>query len=333
LGLFSAIYGAGASCKRLLYTKFRKPGKLPVTTVCIGNITTGGTGKTPAVIALAEEAKKRGLRPCILTRGYKGTEKSVCFVTKGGPPLLDPVQSGDEPYLMALLLKDVPIVMGRLRHEAGLFALQSLDPKPDIFILDDGFQHWALQRDIDIVLIDATNPFGNGKLLPEGILREPLSSLQRASFIILSKADMAKDESIIDLKGRVKRINPDAHIYTSSHAPSELTDSQGKSGDIHALKGKKVYAISAIANPAYFHATIRSLGADIIEFKNFKDHYTYGQHDIDAIQKSAAGMDIVTTEKDMVKLSSLRLPDTIFALRVRFKIEQEYYNTLFRRIQ
>jgi tetraacyldisaccharide 4'-kinase len=333
LGILSALYGAGLRCNKLLYTKFRKPGKLPVRTVCIGNITTGGTGKTPAVIALAEEAKKRGLHPCILTRGYKGTEKSVCFVTKGGPPMLDPAQSGDEPYLMASLLRDVPIVMGRSRYEAGLFAMQSLDPKPDIFILDDGFQHWALKRDIDIVLIDSTNPFGNGRLLPEGILREPLTSLKRASFIILSKADMAKDESLNKLKETVSSINSDAVIYTASHVPSSLTDPQGRDMDIHSIKGQKVFAFAAIANPAYFHATIRSSGADIIGSENFRDHYTYRQQDIDEIQKSAAGTDILTTEKDMVKLSGLRLPDSIHALRVRFEIEEEYYDTLFRRIE
>ncbi|MBS1111922.1 MAG: lpxK, partial [Nitrospirae bacterium] len=169
MGLLSGIYGIVLRIARLL----KKPKTLPYKVISIGNITLGGTGKTPAVIALAEEAKRRGFQPCILTRGYKGKAKGPCFVTKGEEPLLDVSQAGDEAYLMSEALSGVVIIKCADRYEGGMFALNSqlltLNSQL-IFILDDGFQHCQLNRDKDIVLIDATNPFDNGKLFPEGRL-------------------------------------------------------------------------------------------------------------------------------------------------------------------
>jgi tetraacyldisaccharide 4'-kinase len=164
LGPFSAIYNLALKCRRFCYDHLRKPDRLPAKVISIGNITLGGTGKTPAVIALAREARKRGLNPCVLTRGYKGKAKDTCFISKGEGPLLDAEQAGDEAFLMAEVLKGVTIVKGSDRFRAGIMALEYDQlaivnlPQSRLFLLDDGFQHWRLHRDIDVLLIDATNP-------------------------------------------------------------------------------------------------------------------------------------------------------------------------------
>lgn len=331
MGLFSIIYGFALRITKLL----KKPKKLPYKVISIGNITLGGTGKTPAVMAMAEEAKKRGLQPCILTRGYKGKAKGPCFVTKGEGPLLDASQAGDEAYLMAEALRGVPIIKCADRYKGGMFALNSqfftLNSRL-IFVLDDGFQHWSLRRDKDIVLIDATNPFDNKKLLPEGRLREPLSSLKRADIIVLSKADMTDEKRISACTSKIKQYNADAPIYTSSHVPAALIKASGETESIYMLKERRVYAFSGIANPSHFEALLTSMGAELIKSKRFKDHHHYQQGDIDKIIMDAGGLDIVTTEKDMVKLKGLEVPYNTFALRIKFSIDGNFYDDIFGRL-
>jgi tetraacyldisaccharide 4'-kinase len=328
LALLSGIYGIVLRIARLL----KQPKKLPYKVISIGNITLGGTGKTPAVIALAEEAKRRGFHPCILTRGYKGTANGPCFVTKGDKPLLNVSQAGDEAYFMSEALSGVPIIKCADRYEGGMFAINSkLLPLTSklIFILDDGFQHWQLQRDKDIVLIDATNPFDNGKLFPEGKLREPLSALKRADIVVLTKEDMADKKRISACRNKIKRYNPDVPIYTSSHVPAALISVSGKAEDINTLKGRKVYAFSGIANPSHFEMLLKSIGAEVIKSKRFRDHHHYPQGDIDKMIKEAGGLDIITTEKDMVKLKGRALPDNIYALRIQFSIDGKFYDDIF----
>jgi tetraacyldisaccharide 4'-kinase len=328
LGLLSGIYGIVLRIARLL----KKPAKLPYKVISIGNITLGGTGKTPAVIALAEEAKRRGFQPCILTRGYKGKAKGPCFVTKGEKPLLDVSQAGDEAYLMSETLSGVPVIKCADRYEGGMFALNSqlltLNSQL-IFILDDGFQHWQLHRDKDIVLIDATNPFDNGKIFPEGRLREPLSALMRADIIVLSKADMADEKRISACMSKIKRYNSDAPIFTSSHKPAVLISASGEAESIDTLKERRVYAFSGIANPSHFEALLTSMGVKIVKSKRFRDHHHYQQVDIDKIINEAGKMDIITTEKDMVKLKGRDLPENIFALRIKFLIDGNFYDDIF----
>ena len=192
MNLIEGLYYVGYSIRK--YNDLKNQKKLPHKVISIGNITVGGTGKTPATIAIAEEAKKQGFVPIILTRGYKGKTKGPCFVSKGEEPLLNEEDAGDEPLLMAEKLKGVPIVKGESRYDAGMFALSSLPLalRPNIFILDDGFQHWKLFRDKDILLIDGKNPFGNKRLLPIGQLREPVSAISRADIVVITKMDNLK---------------------------------------------------------------------------------------------------------------------------------------------
>ena len=327
MGLFSFIYRIGLSCHKLI----SKPHKLPVKVISIGNITLGGTGKTPAVISVAKAAKNHGLSPCILTRGYKAKSGDTCFISKGEGPLISAADAGDEAYLMAEILRGIPVVKGKNRYEAGLLALKEY-PAP-VFILDDGFQHWGLQRDIDIVLIDATNPFGNKRLFPEGMLREPLTALKRAHVIIITKSDIAQAESIAAISQEVRKINPDAPVFTAFHKPVELVDTAGNTTELKSLMNKKVYVITGIASNIYFESLLRTNGAQIIDSKTFRDHHSYTQKDIDEIKSDAMGLDIITTEKDMVKLKELNVPQNVYAFRIEFTVDREFYENIFRRLQ
>jgi len=330
LGLLSALYSIGIACHKSLVTQKELPGKV----ISIGNMTLGGTGKTPAVVSLAREAQKRGFSPCILTRGYKGKTKDTCFVSRGDGPAISPDEAGDEAFLMAELLRGVPVVKGANRYEAGQLALKEYfaDLTP-LFILDDGFQHWALKRDINIVLIDAANPFGNGKVFPEGPLREPLDGLRRADMIVLSRSDMAAKSTLSDTEQSVKKYNSDAPVFPASHRPVELVQANGDVSSLNVLSGKRVCGFAAIANPVSFESLLRGLGAQIVEFKRFRDHYFYTQSDMDTIKHDALGLDIVTTEKDLVKIRALQVPGNVYALRIEFSVPEDFYTDLFRRLR
>ncbi len=338
MGLLSALYGLVLKCRKLCYAHLIKRNRLPAKVICIGNITLGGTGKTPAVIAVAQEAKKRGHNPCILTRGYKGKAKDISFVSKGDGPILSPTEAGDEACLMANALNGVPIIKGKDRFRAGIAAFENAQlaivnlQTPALFILDDGFQHWKLHRDVDVVLIDGTNPFGNEKLFPEGIMREPIEALKRSHIILITKADMALPGAVQTITRKIKQYNQEAPVFTASHKPTGLINIAGDPKGLEALRGKRIYAFSGIANPTYFQSSLVKYGAHIVEFKKYRDHYIYKQSDIDEIKKEALGLDIVTTEKDLVKLKQLSVPDNVSALQIEFSVNKEFYNTLFRLI-
>lgn len=346
MALLSSLYGLGLSLKASYYRNFRKPGVLPVPVISIGNLTLGGTGKTPAVISLTQEAQQRGYRPVILTRGYRGKKKETCFVSTGSGPLLDPEESGDEPFLMAALLKDVPVVKGRKRYEAGLFALSHLYPEFKtqhsklqtlnselIFILDDGFQHWPLYRDIDIVLIDAVSRFGNGRLFPEGPLREPLSALQRADVAVMTKADIAGETAVNEITGTARTYNANIDVFTAVHQPASLISIAGAETGTDTLAGTEIFAFAGIADTGYFSSLLQSLGARIRGFRKFRDHHHYSRGDIESIRKAAGGRKIITTEKDLVKIRRLKEPDDISALRIEFVPSSGFYDNIFGRLQ
>lgn len=324
------------SGRKYFYTFLHKPARLPVTVISIGNLTLGGTGKTPAVISVCEEAIKRGYQPCVLTRGYKGRAKGPCFVSRGKRPLLSVQDSGDEPYMMAERLRDTPIVLGKNRYESGLFALEHFSPyisekSEVIFILDDGYQHISLYRDRDVLLIDTAKPIWLEKLFPEGRLREHLKEIVRADIIVLTKADMVSLEVFSKYKERIRQFNRRAPIYSASHAPVSVINMSGEEASLITLKGSRVYAFSGIARPSHFKTLLVSQGADIRASMDFGDHHVYNQRDIDRITEDASGLKIITTEKDMVKLRQLKHTDGISALRVAFSIDEAFYDKLFQR--
>jgi len=324
------FYSIGYSLKKL--HSCRKQKRLSHKVISIGNITTGGTGKTPAAIAMAEEAKKRGYRPVILTRGYRGKAKGPCFVNAGSGAGLSVKEAGDEPVVMAERLHDVPVVKSADRYEGGIFAGHHLgnDGLPLLFILDDGFQHWRLSRDVDIVLVDGLDPFGNRKMLPVGPLRGPVSELKEADIIVITKV---KNEA---LAGEIKLITKDSPVYFASH---EVTGLRGPDGlvDIGLMKDKNIVAFCGIANPGSFRKTVSALGCKIVEFKSYRDHYRYVQADMTDLEecgKRRAADFLITTEKDMVKIRELlRSPSNLLSLEIGFRVDQGFYDEVFKKIE
>lgn len=337
------LYYLGYSIKK--YHTLKNQKRLPHKVLSIGNITLGGTGKTPATIALAKEAKRRELKPCILTRGYRGKTKDPCFVSKGGGPLLDEYEAGDEPVLMAEKSKGIPIIKGKDRYKAGMFALNSLPLAlcPDLFILDDGFQHWRLHRDKDILLIDSSNPFGNKRIVPLGSLREPLSTLSRANIIVLTKTDtisnqhsatsihqsISKSNRLIE---EVRQYNTKAPIFFAVHMPSNFIKLSGDIFPLEWAEGKRFFGFCGIGNPVSFRETLLSINIDLIGFKPYRDHYRYSPEDIRAIKRAAeksATEWIVTTEKDIMRLKGLELPENLVSLEIEFSVDKGFYDEVF----
>jgi tetraacyldisaccharide 4'-kinase len=320
MGLFELIYYLGYRIKTGVDVARKK--RLPVRVISIGNITTGGTGKTPATIALAGEASRRGFMPCVLTRGYRGKLR--------GPVLVSPGMSegdvGDEALLMARKLSRVPVVKGVRRYEAGLYALSSLSPAPDLFILDDGFQHRRIHRDMDVVLVSAVNPFDNRRLLPMGLLREPPRQLERADAIVITKSD-GLDTS--ELEAFIRRYNSAAPVFRSGVRPTGIRSVQGEEHDPEWLRGRSVFLFSGIAEPDTFPALAGEAGARIAGTRFFRDHYRYRQRDLEEIGTEAgrAGADwIMTTEKDIMRLGGLGVPENLMSLGMEFAGERGLYD-------
>lgn len=320
---FSAIYRTAVKTRLRAYQSgiFKKY-SLPGFVLSIGNITTGGTGKTPAVMMLASWARGIGLKVAVLSRGYGGRYKAEVFeVSDGDSILATPSEAGDEPFLLANNLKDIPVILSKRRFLAGSFAREKHGT--EFFILDDGFQHVQLERDMDLVLMDSADPFGNGRLLPGGPLREPLESLSRADVIIFTRSGG-------NLKaGEAERfINtefPEKPVFYADHVPGQVCFPLLKEVyENEFLKGKKVAAFAGIARPKLFEETLLRLGADIVHFREFPDHHTYSREEIISLDEKRKGMGamfLLTTEKDWARISSLssQLSDIAY-LTVLFSI-------------
>jgi tetraacyldisaccharide 4'-kinase len=311
--------------------------RLPHPVISIGNITVGGTGKTPATIALAEESLRRGYAPIILTRGYRGRAEGPCFVSIGRGPMLNVLEAGDEPVLMANRLPGVPVIKSADRFAGGMFALDHLsetvhagvDKSKLLFLLDDGFQHWKLARDVDIVLIDGTKPFGNRRLLPLGPLREPLEALRRAGILVLTKAG---NEAVMC---ELTAINPGAGLHSAAYVMDSLLSLDGSRQAVNMLQGKQVFAFSGIANPKAFRKTVESTGCTVKGFKEYPDHYAYRERDLLNLSRIAErdGSELlVTTEKDLVKCSTYKGKLPLCALIVSFAFDDAFFNDVFARI-
>lgn len=263
--------------------------------VSVGNITVGGTGKTPLVIKIAQIYKQHKFKPVILTRGYMGRG-----IGSGR-------EQSDEAAMMREVLGDVPVLAGADRIKN---AEEFLKGNPaDIFILDDGFQHWRVARDLDIVAIDATNPWGNGHLLPRGILREPPRALRRADLLVLTKTDLGEDR-IDSIRQRLAAVQCAQPVIETVHRPAGLMDLRtGEPRDLNLLAGQTLCVLCSLGAPATFAATLTRLGAKVQKAFNFADHYVYNTHDIRGIlehcRRNHVGI-VVTTQKDAVKLGVSR---------------------------
>lgn len=320
LFFISRIYGIAVRLRLAAYDNgFLTRRKLPCPVVSVGNITVGGTGKTPAVIAIAALLRKQGKNIAILSRGYgRRDESSIVVVSDGAGTIVDAQTSGDEPALMAARLREVPVIVGQDRYRAGVTAFARFHP--DILVLDDGFQHLRLHRDLNIALVDGVQPLGTGKLFPAGILREPVASLRRADIVLITRAEQSRD--LASLKELIAQFTT-APIFTSKHVPTGLVNlADGSRETLASLKGKSVLACSGIAKPESFVALLEKLGAHVRKNVLFSDHHCYTRYDIDTLHSEALEVDasvIVTTEKDGVKLRELD-PRGIQALCIELEI-------------
>ncbi len=263
--------------------------RLPVPVVSVGNITLGGTGKTPTVISIAETALSMGKRPAIVSRGYGRTTTGTVIVSDGKGTLVPWEEAGDEPLLMAKRLPTVPVVVDEQRFRGGMVAVEQFGV--DMIILDDAFQHRAVERNLDVVLINSRERAENYRMLPYGRLREPTWSVRRADIVVLTKTD---GESTV----------PAVHRKIARHA-RKIMKSSLRPRETENLKGRKVVAFCGIGDPDSFRPTLRQLGADIVAFQKFRDHHIYDESDMNDLKKlleKRNGDTLVTTEKDWVKL-------------------------------
>ena len=329
----SVLYGAGVSIHRYLYALgVSRVTKIPAPVISVGNLTVGGTGKTPFVTALAEMMNKAGLRVAVLSRGYGRRGKDPVVLVSDGKDIRASVEdAGDEPLMMARRLSGIWIWVGPSRLQTGLAAWEA--SRPEVYILDDGFQHRQVDRDLNIVVLRAPNPFGNGKLLPAGPLREPPRCILRADAIVLNVSDdpESKDEAL----RTIRKVAPDLPCFEARYRARRLFRLQDLQPiPLEKLEGLRVSTVSAIADPGGFHRIVTSLGAEIGgRSVSFRDHHWYTGRDLEKIRALLEESDaVLTTEKDAWKLRqaepgtarlSDRLWDHLWVLGVDFVVEPE----------
>ncbi|MDP2941247.1 MAG: tetraacyldisaccharide 4'-kinase [Candidatus Omnitrophota bacterium] len=300
LFILSLVYGLAVRFLSLYYRL--RPCRLPCKVISVGNITLGGTGKTVLVEYIAQFLGQQGHKVAILSRGYKRKTTDYRLRTT------DYETMGDEPYMLQKRLPNVPVIVDSDRIRGAQRAVSEFGA--DTVILDDGFQQWKIKEDLEIAAIDARNPFGNRRLLPRGILREPVSSLRRADVIVLTKLNLTAPA--LELKGYLQRLNPIALIIGSRHEPKGFYPF-GNAEELlspQSLQGKNVVVFSGIADPGSFEQLIRSLGMSIALSFRFSDHHEYSPAEIAEITRQARGKAVaamITTEKDAARLRSLQL--------------------------
>ncbi len=314
-----------------------RPHTLGCQVLSVGNLTVGGTGKTPVVEVFARSLQAQGRKVAILSRGYKRKKPPFLKRLKGrltfqkyGPPplvvsdgtrlLLNSTISGDEPYMLASNLPNVAVIVAKNRVNAGQYAIKKLGC--DTLILDDGFQYMRLRHRLDIVLVDRTNPFGNRQVLPRGLLREPIRNIRRAGFIFITKSN---GDGAPELKQQLRELNQQAEISECRHCARYVQDVfSGERHELSRLQGLQVSAISAIAVPKGFEEELERQGATVLYHKTYADHHRYSQQEIldfinDSIQRGAQA--IVTTEKDAVRFPFIDRRDLpIYFLRVEIEM-------------
>jgi tetraacyldisaccharide 4'-kinase len=334
LAPLGALYSAAMRARHTLYkTGALRVHNISAPVISVGNITTGGTGKTPLVEWVARVVAKEGLRVCILTRGYgRVRESKRVLVSDGENIFADSREGGDEPLLLAENLRGVAAVLSDAnRVAAARWAVENL--KSEVFILDDGFQHLRIARNLDMVVVDATNPWGGGKLLPRGRLREPLRELSRADCIILTRCEQAHD--IDSLREQAERLSGASPVLLSRTCtrmlrPLNATMMKGIVSDLSSHPSSLIphpfAAFCAIGNPASFYEHLRKDGFILKHTRAFADHHVYTQRDIDILiseAQLAGALGLLTTAKDAVKLRSLRFDLPCYVLEIELGFDDE----------
>ena len=313
----AVCYGAAVGLRNVLYDRgLLVSGELSVPVICVGNITVGGTGKTPLVIWLCRALQRHGLKVALLSRGYKG----------------DGEQGNDEIRMMREALPEVVILVGADRVANGRRAVAEY--QAEVVVLDDGFGHRRLRRDLDVVTVDCTCPFGYGELLPRGLLREPRRQLRRAGAVVLTRSNAIEAAELAPLRIEIETLvgakgSHEANSQTKGrpivygeHRPVGLNSGRGEQVELAALRGKKVLAFCGIGNPQAFAGTLERLGAEVVELKCFDDHVEYDEgvfEELAALRDERRAQWLVTTEKDWVKLrefAAAEYTDDLYWLKV-----------------
>jgi tetraacyldisaccharide 4'-kinase len=307
LGFLERGYRPVISIRNRLYDKgIFKTKNVACRVISIGNLTVGGTGKTPVVIMTAKMLKEAGYTVSVVSRGYRSRADTPLIVSDGSDVRVSPVEAGDEPHIIAHELPGIPVVVGKDRYRAAQLAIERF--KPHIIILDDAFQHRRLFRNVDVVTIDAENPFGNQHLLPRGILREPPQTLKRAQAVILTRFrdELNRDEIV----NTVRNFNRTVPVFLSRHVPAGLRKPGSRDRiEVGEMCGKKIAALSNIANSDSFYRTLESLGAEIVVKHSMPDHHRYTASELECIVNSARneGAEVlVMTAKDECNLPETR---------------------------
>jgi tetraacyldisaccharide 4'-kinase len=301
-------YGWAVGARNWLYDRgWKRSHRALVPVISVGNLTTGGTGKTPCVEYVARFYRQEDWRVAILSRGY-GTAAG----------------RNDEALVLEENLPDVPHLQGADRVALAAVAVEELES--EVLVLDDGFQHRRLARDLDLVLVDATDPWGHGRLLPRGLLREPPASLRRADVVVLTRSDQVDALARGRLREVVSRLAPGVPVVETTHRPLDLVNGDQETASLERLRQRPAAVFCGLGNPEAFRQTLVDLGAEVVAFRTFPDHYAYRREDVEALRTWARQQDpeclLITTQKDLVKLRLSRLGDReVWAVRIRLHAE------------
>jgi tetraacyldisaccharide 4'-kinase len=321
LWVASLFYGVAVRLRNVAYARgWKRVQRAGMPVVSVGNLTVGGTGKTPCVEYVAGFYRRRDRRVAVLSRGY-GSEDGAL---------------NDEGLVLSENLPDVPVLQGTDRAELASIAAEELES--EVVVLDDGFQHRRLARDLDLVLIDATAPWGHGHLLPRGLLREPPSSLRRADAVVLTRCDQAAPEAMSALRLRIAALAPRASVAETEHRALALVNDDARE-EVSALNGRAVAGFCGLGNPEAFRRTLCDLGASVADFRAFPDHHSYTRQDVEQLRswgrEQPADALMVTTQKDLVKLRLRELGGRpLWALRIhlQFRAGQADLDALLERV-
>lgn len=302
--------------------------------VSIGNLTVGGTGKTPAVEVAVQTLSALGHRPAVVSRGYGRRTGGIQVVADAASIRLDAEEAGDEPFLLARRLPGVPVVVGSNRYETARVAIERFGVTA--IVLDDAFQHRTLTKDVEIVMARALHPWGNGRLLPSGPLREPLSALRRADLVVVTGAAGRGDAQAV--VAAVEQWAPGVPVLTALFVPAECWEANRmRPVSLDRLRGRRLVAFAGIAAPAAFARTLEASGVTFADFVPFADHHWYSPADvarIDARVGELAADGLITTEKDWVRLRKLSLPPRplyVLAVRLVLTSGEDVWHSAFKR--
>ena len=338
---FSPLYSCVMANRSSLYRKgFIRQHDLDVPVISVGNLILGGTGKTPLVLYIARFLTQNGRKPAILSRGYKGKAKATINVVADNTAILqDAVMAGDEPRLLAEKLPGVPVLTGKKRFITGRYAIDTL--AANALILDDGFQHLAVKRDLDLVLFSGQMLLGNGQVLPGGELREPLSALSRADAFVITGVDEPGESTVEEFIHFLKGSFPDKPVFMGSYHAENLIPRifHGKYDVISLTQVKEmaIYGFCGIAQPGSFKKTLNRLQVNLVGFNAFHDHHSYSPGHVDSICRDAGNAGaraLITTEKDFVKLRNIytgELP--LLALPIQLKMAHDFDRYLLQKIE